>query len=393
MAEGSVIDLRAAANKKIFLSEPHMSGLEMNYINEAFRTNWIAPMGPNIEAFEREITASIGAGEAVALNSGTAAIHLALILLGVKKNDTVFCSSFTFVASANPILYEGAVPVFIDSEPDTWNMSPSALDRALREANKMNKLPKAVIVVHLYGQPAKMNELIKICNQYEVPIVEDAAEALGSLYDGKAAGTLGEFGIFSFNGNKIITTSGGGVIVSSDRKALEKARFLAAQAKDYAPYYQHTQLGYNYRMSNISAGIGRGQLQVLQDRIQRKREVFEFYKAMLSGTDFISFLPELPGTFSNRWLTAVTFERNCFTRPTGEIIELLALEGIEARRLWKPLHLQPLFSSCAFYNDDRYSDKAVADQLFRTGICLPSGTSLTDEDLNYVIQSLLRILN
>ena len=293
---------------KIYLSSPHMSGNEQKYIEEAFQTNWIAPLGPNINAFEKEIASFTGVREAAAVSSGTAAIHLALSLLGVEKGDIVFCSTLTFIASANPILYLGAEPVFIDSEMETWNMSPNALEIALKEAALDGKLPKAVIVVNLYGQSAKMDELIDLCDKYGVPIIEDAAESLGSSYKGKASGSFGRFGIFSFNGNKIITTSGGGMLVSNDSAAIEKARFLATQARDPAPHYQHSQIGYNYRMSNILAGIGRGQLQVLEDRVEARRIIFNNYYQELSGIIGIKFMPELEDTYSNRWLTTLTID-------------------------------------------------------------------------------------
>ena len=278
----------------------------MKYINEAFESNWIAPLGPNVDAFEKEIAFKVGVNGAVALSSGTAAIHLALSLLNVQKGDTVFCSSLTFVASANPILYLGGEPVFIDSEPDTWNMSPIALEKAFIDAAKSNKMPKAVIIVNLYGQSAKMDELISICNKYQVPIIEDAAESLGSTYKGKASGTFGDFGIYSFNGNKIITASSGGMLISNNREALSKAYFLSTQAKDPAPHYEHSQIGYNYRMSNILAGVGRGQLEVLEERVSARRRIFQTYYQELAHLPGIDFMPELENTFSNRWLTAIT---------------------------------------------------------------------------------------
>ncbi|MDQ0217488.1 aminotransferase class I/II-fold pyridoxal phosphate-dependent enzyme [Peribacillus cavernae] len=368
---------------KIFLSPPHMSGNEHQYIMEAFETNWIAPLGPNVDAFEKEIVSYTGAREAIAVSSGTAAIHLALSLLGVTKGDRVFCSSLTFVASANPIVYQGAEPVFIDSEPETWNMSPKALVRGLKEAVMAGRLPKAVIVVNLYGQSAKMDELLSVCNQYDVPMIEDAAESLGSSYKGKASGSFGKFGIFSFNGNKIITTSGGGMLVSNDIEAIQRARFLATQARDPAPHYQHSILGYNYRMSNILAGIGRAQLQVLEDRVEARRRIYNHYYRELSQIPGVHFMPELENTRTNRWLTALTIkvdEANIFVK---QLLASLNENNIEARPVWKPLHLQPLFQGVKYYPHDE--NEHVAERLFQTGICLPSGSNMTEDEQNRVI--------
>jgi pyridoxal phosphate-dependent aminotransferase EpsN len=360
---------------RIYLSPPHMSGNEQKYINEAFETNWIAPLGPNVDAFEKELAEYVGSKGAAAVSSGTAAIHLALRLLDVKKGDRVFCSSLTFIASANPILYQGAEPVFIDSEPDTWNMSPLALERALEEAECEGKLPKAVIVVNLYGQSAKMDEILEICNQYNVPVVEDAAESLGSTYKGKKSGTFGKFGIYSFNGNKIITTSGGGMLVSDDLEALQKARFLATQARDPAPHYQHSQIGYNYRMSNILAGIGRAQLEVLDERVKARRAIFDRYVQALGDIDGIHFMPELEETMSNRWLTALTIDQQKLGVTPMDIINALAEENIEARPVWKPLHLQPVFAGIKYY--PHHENWSVSEELFANGICLPSGSNMT----------------
>ncbi|RKD23180.1 pyridoxal phosphate-dependent aminotransferase [Ammoniphilus oxalaticus] len=372
----------AKNKRRIHLSLPHMSGREQKYIEQAFATNWIAPIGPHVDAFEQEMAACVGTKGAVAVTSGTAAIHLALRLLDVGRGDRVFCSSFTFVASANPIIYQGAEPVFIDSEPETWNMSPQALEKALLDSKRAGKLPKAVIVVHLYGQSAKMDEIMNICDHYGVPIIEDAAESLGSAYKGKASGTLGRFGIYSFNGNKIITTSGGGMLVSNDEVALRKARFFATQAKDPAPYYQHSELGYNYRMSNLLAGVGRAQLEVLEDRVKARREIFRRYEAELGDLPEISFMPELEQTYSNRWLSAFTLEEN-----TGitvqEILYSLEQENIEARFVWKPLHLQPLFKGTDYYAHDK--DHHVAESIFKRGICIPSGSNMTVEQQMRVI--------
>ncbi|WP_411332982.1 DegT/DnrJ/EryC1/StrS family aminotransferase [Metabacillus indicus] len=370
--------------KRIFLSPPHMSGNELKYINDAFESNWLAPLGPNVDFFEKEIADYSGSKGAVALSSGTAAIHLALKLLGVEKNDTVFCSSLTFVASANPILYESAEPVFIDSEPESWNMSPEALARAFKEAERTMKIPRAVIVVNLYGQSAKMDEISTICKYYDVPIIEDAAESLGSSYKGKKSGTFGHFGIFSFNGNKIISTSGGGMLVSNHIEQLEKARFFASQARDEAPYYEHSHIGYNYRMSNLLAGVGRGQLEVLDDRVRSRRAIFSAYRDQLQGLPGIQFMPELADSVSNRWLTALTLDKQEFGLNSSELIQLLEEENIEARHVWKPLHLQPLFKDAPFYS--HHEDKAVSEDLFKRGVCLPSGSSMTPDEQEMIIK-------
>lgn len=375
---------------RIFLSPPHMSGNEQKYINEAFETNWIAPLGPNVDAFEKELAAYVGSKGAAAVSSGTAAIHLALRLLDVRHGDKVFCSSLTFIASANPILYQGAEPVFIDSEPDTWNMSPLALERAMEEAKKEGKLPKAVIVVNLYGQSAKMDEILAICNHYQVPVVEDAAESLGSTYKGKKSGTFGKFGIYSFNGNKIITTSGGGMLVSDDVEALQKARFLATQARDPAPHYQHSQVGYNYRMSNIVAGIGRAQLEVLDERVKARRAIFDRYVQALGDIEGVHFMPELEGTMSNRWLTTLTIDQKALGVMPMDIINALAEENIEARPVWKPLHLQPVFNGVTYY--PHQEGWSVSDELFANGICLPSGSSMTVEEQNRVIDVFVKTI-
>lgn len=377
-------------NSKIYLSPPHMSGNEQKYINEAFETNWIAPLGPNVDAFEKELAKYVGSKGAVAVSSGTAAIHLALRLLDVQQGDKVFCSSLTFIASANPILYQGAKPVFIDSEPDTWNMSPLALERAMEEAKKEGKLPKAVIVVNLYGQSAKMDEILAICNHYQVPVVEDAAESLGSTYKGKKSGTFGKFGIYSFNGNKIITTSGGGMLVSDDVEALQKARFLATQARDPAPHYQHSQIGYNYRMSNIVAGIGRAQLEVLDERVEARRAIFDRYVQALRDIEGIHFMPELEGTMSNRWLTTLTIDQQALGVTPMDIINALAEENIEARPVWKPLHLQPVFNGVTYY--PHQEGWSVSDELFANGICLPSGSSMTIDEQNRVIDVFIKAI-
>ncbi|WP_339200393.1 aminotransferase class I/II-fold pyridoxal phosphate-dependent enzyme [Peribacillus sp. FSL P2-0133] len=377
--------------KRIFLSSPHMSGNEQKYINEAFESNWIAPLGPNVDAFEKELAEYAGTKGAAALSSGTAAIHLALQLLDVKQNDKVFCSSLTFIASANPIVYQKAEPVFIDSEPDTWNMSPKALERALVDAKQQGNLPKAVIVVNLYGQSAKMDEIVSLCNQYRVPIIEDAAESIGSTYKGKKSGSFGKFGIYSFNGNKIITTSGGGMLVSDDEESLRKARFLATQARDSAMYYQHSQIGFNYRMSNILAGIGRAQLEVLDNRINARRLVFQRYEQALEQIEGLQFMPELEDTFSNRWLTTLTVNSEKLGFSPVDIINSLADVNIEARPVWKPLHLQPIFEGCKYYpHDEKVS---ISDHLFANGICLPSGSNMTIEEQERVINTILVTLS
>jgi pyridoxal phosphate-dependent aminotransferase EpsN len=368
-----------------------MSGNEQKYINEAFETNWIAPLGPNVDGFEKEIASYVGVNEAVAVSSGTAAIHLALSLLGVKKGHRVFCSTLTFIASANPIIYQGAEPVFIDSEPETWNMSPTALEHALWDAAFEGKLPKAVIIVNLYGQSSKMEELLSICNKYKVPVIEDAAESIGSTYKGKPSGTFGRFGIYSFNGNKIITTSGGGMLVSDDVESLKKARFLATQARDPAPHYQHSSLGFNYRMSNILAGIGRAQLQVLDERVEARRLVFHRYYYELSHYSGISFMPELENSFSNRWLTALTIDEKIAGVSSKDIIKALQDENIEARPVWKPLHMQPLFKENRYYKHSESEN--ISEYLFDKGICLPSGSNMTESDQERVIECIAKILN
>lgn len=364
-----------------------MGGTEQKYVQEAFDTNWIAPLGANVNGFEQELAAYVGTTAASATSSGTGAIHLALDLLGVTAGDTVFCSTLTFIASANPILYLGAKPVFIDSEQTTWNMSPQALKTAFEEAVSTGKLPKVVIVVNLYGQSARMDEIMAICAQYGVPVVEDAAESLGSTYKGKKSGTFGRFGIYSFNGNKIITTSGGGMLVSDDEAAIERSRFLATQARDVAKHYQHSVAGYNYRMSNVVAGIGRGQLQVLNKRIAQKRAIFGRYAAAFAHIDGIDMMPELVGTFSNRWLSTMTLDPEKINTTPYELIDALDAANIEARPVWKPLHMQPLFEGCHYYS--HAEDESVSEQLFATGICLPSDTKMTKQQQKIVIEVIL----
>jgi len=366
---------------KIWLSSPHMGMSEIQYVNSAFETNWVAPLGPNVDAFERAISNYLQDDVAVAaLSNGTAAIHLALVLLGVSQGDEVICQSFTFSASANPIAYQGATPVFIDSEADTWNMSPVWLERAIEERLKLGRTVKAIIPVHLYGVPAKMSEISEIANKFNIPVVEDAAEALGSLYNGKPCGTFGQFGILSFNGNKIITTSGGGALVSQNTELIQKAKFLATQARDSAPHYQHSHIGYNYRMSNVCAGIGRGQMEVLPERISQRRENFYYYLEHLRGIKSISFLSEPEGCFSNRWLTTILVDPLNSKGITRETIRLaLDRENIESRPLWKPMHLQPIFKDAPYYGDK------VSERLFENGLCLPSGSNLSKADLDRII--------
>ncbi|NLW44486.1 MAG: pyridoxal phosphate-dependent aminotransferase [Syntrophomonadaceae bacterium] len=375
---------------RIFLSPPHMSGREEVYIKEALTSNWVAPLGPNVTAFEKEVAAYAGVKGALAVSSGTAAIHLALRLLGVGQGDIVFCSSLTFIGSANPILYLGAIPVFIDSEPDSWNMSPVALGKAFTWAQEKGNMPKAVVIVDLYGQSADFDALLNICNRYGVPVVEDAAEAMGSTYKGKACGTFGKFGVYSFNGNKIITTSGGGMLLSDDVEALEKALFWATQARDKAPWYQHSEMGYNYRMSNVVAGIGLGQLTVLDDRVRARRKVFVRYKEALEDIPGVGFMPEASYGQANRWLTVMTLDPNQTSTTPMQIIEALEAENIEARPVWKPMHLQPLFAGCKYFSHE--DKESVADRLFETGLCLPSGSSMTEKEQQRVIQVVRRII-
>ena len=373
-------------SERIYLSPPHMGGEELRLVHEAFESNWIAPLGPQVTAFEKEVASYVGTKGALAVNSGTAAIHLGLRLLGVGSGDTVFCSSLTFIGSVNPVLYLNAEPVFIDSEPESWNMSPKALKRAFEDAAQENNLPKAVIVVNIYGQSADMDPILDLCNGYSVPVLEDAAESLGASYKGKPSGTFGEFGTFSFNGNKIITTSGGGMLVSNDTEALEKARFWSTQARDPAPYYQHSEMGYNYRMSNILAAIGRGQLRVLDERVTRRREISDTYKSELGAIPGVAFMPEAEFGKSNRWLTVMTLDPDIIEKGPFELVDYLEEQNIESRPVWKPMHLQPLFAGRRYYPyEENYS---VSDVLFETGICLPSGTAMSQGDLERVISAI-----
>jgi dTDP-4-amino-4,6-dideoxygalactose transaminase len=364
---------------KILLSSPHMGGSEQIYIKEAFDTNWVAPLGSNVTGFENDLKNYIGSNShLVALSSGTAAIHLALIILGVTQGDEVLCQSMTFSASANPIAYLGATPVFIDSEPDTWNMSPHYLELAIIDRLAHGKKPKAIIPVHLYGMPAKMQEILSIGEKYKIPVLEDAAEALGSHINDQYCGTFGEMACLSFNGNKIITTSSGGALVAKEKSKIDKAVFLATQARDPAPHYQHSEIGYNYRMSNICAGIGRGQMEVLDSHVQNRRNNFEYYKNALKGYPGISFLEEPSGFFSNRWLSCIIVDPNIgISRET--IRHALDAENIESRPLWKPMHLQPVFSQCPYYGD------GISENLFNYGLCLPSGSNLEEYNLERVV--------
>ncbi len=364
---------------KIFLSSPHIGHKEQEYIKNAFDTNWIAPLGPLVSGFEKELSGYTGVKHAAALSSGTAAIHLALIMLGVKNDDFVICQSFTFAATANPIRYQGATPVFVDSEKETWNMCPKHLENAILFCLENGKRPKAVIPVHLYGMPAKINDIVAIADKYDIPVVEDAAESLGASVNGKQTGSFGKFGILSFNGNKIITTSGGGALLSDDEELIKKARFLATQARDNAPHYQHSQIGYNYRLSNVLAGIGMGQMEVLNERIENRRKNFERYQHCFNQINNkgynISLLPEAENSFANRWLTTVLINPDENKGITREKLRLaFEAENIEARPLWKPMHLQPVFQNFPYFGE------RTAENLFNIGLCLPSGSNLNDDD-------------
>ncbi|HSI76787.1 MAG TPA: DegT/DnrJ/EryC1/StrS family aminotransferase [Lunatimonas sp.] len=393
---------QAATSKKIWLSSPHMGGAEECYVKEAFDTNWVAPLGPNVNGFEDDIVRFTDCGHAAALTSGTGAIHLALSLLGVGAGDFVLCQSFTFSASANPIRYLGAIPVFIDSEEDTWNMCPIAMEQAILSCQNgvvsrtfpslelpiSGSLPKAIIVVDLYGMPAKHFEICEIAAKYGIPVVEDAAEALGSSLNGKHCGTFGDIGIYSFNGNKIITTSGGGALVSSQENFVNKARYLSTQAREDAPHYEHSEIGYNYRLSNICAGIGRGQMEVLPERVRQRRSNYDRYRSDLANIPGIIFLQEPEGYFSNRWLTTILIDPILSGGISREDVRLSLAEGnIESRPLWKPMHLQPVFKQFPFYGNE------IAAQLFDQGLCLPSGSNLELSDLDFIIDRTKKTLN
>lgn len=364
-----------STKKRIYLSSPHMSdeGYEQMYVKEAFDTNWIAPLGKNVDEFERELAAKVGSKSAAALSSGTAAIHMALKAAGVGEGDIVFCPTLTFAATANPIIYQNAVPVFIDSDYETWNMCPKALEEAFEKYPNV----KAVIVVHLYGLSADMDKIMEICKKHNVTVIEDAAESLGTYYKGKHTGTIGDYGIYSFNGNKIITTSGGGMLVSDNEERIEKVRFWATQSRDKARHYQHSELGYNYRMSNVVAGIGRGQLKVLDERVAKKRYIFEYYKRELSGLEGLEFMPSNDWNEPNYWLSTIILTGK--VRPIN-VIEVLEKENIESRPVWKPMHMQP------YYGKYDFIGSGVSEKLFENGVCLPSDTKMTDEDLERVCE-------
>ena len=375
--------------KKILLSPPHMSGKEIKFVNDAFETNWIAPVGPHIDLFEKELSNIHHNRHVAALQSGTSAIHLALNLLGVSNDDIVLCQSFTFVGSVNPIRYLGAVPNFIDSEVETWNMCPNYLERAIKKNLKFGKKPKAIIVVNLYGMPAKMPDIMKLSEKYDIPVIEDAAESLGSKINGKMTGCFGDYGILSFNGNKIITTSGGGALLAKDNEKIKRVKYLATQAKQNNVYhYEHTEIGYNYRISNISAAIGLGQLSVLNERIKKRREIYDFYFEILGEVDGISFLNEPNGFFSNRWLTTIIIDKLKFSNIDREKVRIeLLKENIESRPLWKPMHMQPIYKNCSFYGAD------TCEKIFNNGLCLPSGSSLDEYDKDRIRKILSNIFN
>jgi pyridoxal phosphate-dependent aminotransferase EpsN len=377
-------------SKRIYLSPPHMGCYEQQYVEDAFASNWIAPLGPHVDAFEGELACYLDVKGALALSSGTAALHLALLLLKVKRGDRVFCPALTFAATANPILYVGAEPVFIDSEPETWNMSPAALKRALAKAEKECRLPKAVISVNLYGQSAAMDKIFALCEQYKIPLIEDAAESLGATFRGKMSGSFGRFGILSFNGNKIITTSGGGALVSDDLEALKQARYLATQARQTARHYEHTEVGYNYRMSNILAAVGRGQLEVIEERIEARRKIFERYFEALGKVSGFDFMPEPDSGRSTRWLTTLTVDPLRCRVTRDDLIDALEKENIEARPVWKPMQLQPLYKDCLYY---KYEESlSISELLFEKGLCLPSGSSLKTEEQDHVIEVIKSVL-
>ena len=370
-------------NKRIYLASPHMGDEELKFVKEAFETNWIAPMGPNVYCFEKEVADYVGVNSASALSSGTAAIHLALKSLNVEKGDIVFCSTLTFSASCNPIIYQGATPVFIDSEYESYNMCPKALEKAFIEAQKENKMPKAVVVVNLYGQSADLDKIKEICDRYNVGIIEDAAESLGATYKGKQSGTIGEFGIYSFNGNKIITTSGGGMLVSNNENAIKKAKFWATQSRENERHYEHLELGFNYRMSNIVAGIGRGQLKKLDERIEQKKAIYETYKNEFKDIEDIEMMPVCDYGKPNYWLSVITLKEESKVKPL-DIILALEKENIESRPVWKPMHLQPFYKEYKFVSN--VEGKSVAEDLFNRGVCLPSDTKMSKEDMDRIIK-------
>lgn len=376
--------------KRIYLASPHLSGEEMKYVKEAFDTNWVAPLGKNVDLFENEMSAYVGRKYSAALISGTAAIHLALKWLNVKEGDVVFCSSLTFSGSCNSIMYEKATPVFIDCDYESWNISAKALKKAFERAKLQNKLPKAVITVNLYGQSCDYDDIIEICRQYNTPIIEDAAESLGSKYKGINTGTFGSLSILSFNGNKIITTSGGGMLLSDCQDAIKKAKFWATQARDNAPYYLHTELGYNYRLSNVSAGIGRGQLTALQDRANKKKAIYERYKEAFVDINNIDMMPIPEWSQPNYWLSTLTLKKGCAVTPM-DIIDKLAENNIEARPIWKPMHTQPYYQQYPFFTTAE--EGSVAEDIFNRGLCLPSDTKMTEEEQDYVIGLVKELFN
>lgn len=369
----------------ILLSTPHIGEQELKFVQEAFDTNWIAPVGPHIDAFEQEFSQVVGTKYAAALSSGTAALHLALKLAGVTAGDEVFCSTFTFIASVSPITYLGAKPVFIDSDRTSWNMDPNLLATTLAQKDRIGKLPKAVVLVHLYGQSADIEPILQVCDRYGIPLIEDAAEALGATYKNTSPGTWGRTGIFSFNGNKIITTSGGGMLVSGDRELVSQAKFLATQARDPQPHYEHTEIGFNYRLSNVSAAIGRGQLIVLKERVAARRRNFAFYQETLGDLPGIEFMPEADFGTSTRWLSCLTFDPNVGGIDREQVRLKLLEQQIESRPVWKPMHLQPVFSNCECANN------GIAEDLFHKGLCLPSGSNLADEDLQQVTNQIRKL--
>ncbi len=389
---GRAVDLvlRRELSQRIWLSSPHLGEEETAFVEDAFKTNWIAPLGPHVDGFERELAARVGVGHAAAVSSGTAAIHLGLLLLGVEAGDAVFCSSLTFVGSCNPILYCGARPVFIDAEPASWNMSPVALERALEHARRENRLPRCVIIVNLYGQSADMDALLPLCERYGVPVLEDAAESLGAAYQGRASGSFGRIGVFSFNGNKIITTSGGGMLVADDEALVIRARKLSTQAREPAAHYEHVETGFNYRMSNVLAGIGRGQLRVLEQRVEQRRRVFGIYRDALADFGQVQWMPEPEGSRSTRWLTCFTLEGARAAQRRDRVLRSLERHSIEARPVWKPMHQQPLFRGAPYFAHADGND--VSARLFEAGICLPSGSNLTDAQLERVVDHLRRAL-
>ncbi|MFQ6678712.1 MAG: DegT/DnrJ/EryC1/StrS family aminotransferase [Fidelibacterota bacterium] len=372
--------MTSKVNKRIYLSPPHLGVKELEYVRDAIESNWIAPLGPQVDAFEKEISEYIGVKNAVALSSGTAALHLALRLCDVQAGDSVFCSDLTFVASANVIMYENATPIFIDSDWQTWTMCPKGLQAAFNEAEMKRQLPKAVIITDLYGQSADYDSLVMICNRYNVPVIEDSAEALGSSYKQQKCGSLGRMAALSFNGNKMITTSGGGMLLSHESTLVEKARFLSTQARDDALHYEHSELGYNYRMSNILAALGRGQLTMLDTHVSSCRAIYERYKEGLSSVSNIQFMPEADYGKSTRWLTVLTLNSNDINKE--DIIEALAEENIEARPVWKPMHLQPLYKDCLFHSVENIP---ISETVFNNGICLPSGVDLSVKDQEKII--------